>query len=262
MVLLFRPEAGGYHAGKGWTGEKKDIPEVLVEKGLPEEAYDDDQRAIGTWQSLGDHSTRVIQELKTLLDIFPQLEQAFLDALLTAARWHDAGKAHPVCQRAMLGEPPEKDSSIIWAKTARSTVRYERRGFRHELASALAMLNRGLPDLAAYLAAAHHGKVRLSIRSLPMERSPREADRRFARGIWEGDELPSTELGGAEMLTPTTLDLSYMELGEGPQGPSWLARTLALRDASDIGPFRLAFLESLLRVADWRASRLEEAKNA
>ena len=47
-----------------------------------------------------------------------------------------------------------------------------RRHFRHELGSALAVLEHadGLDgryrDLAAYLAAAHHGKIRLGIRSL------------------------------------------------------------------------------------------------
>jgi hypothetical protein len=37
-------------------------------------------------------------------------------------------------------------------------------------------------------------------------------------------------------------------------GPSWLARTIALRDR--LGPFHLAFLETLLRAADARASAL------
>jgi hypothetical protein len=78
--------------------------------------------------------------------------------------------------------------------------RYDRKHFRHELASALAILHpqSGLRDdqldLIAYLAAAHHGKVRLSIRSLPEEKRPSDA-RRFARGIWDGDLLPPVELG-------------------------------------------------------------------
>lgn len=48
-----------------------------------------------------------------------------------------------------------------------------------------------------------------------------------------------------------TLDLSLMRLGAG----SWLERMLTLRDDTDtLGPFRLAFLEALLRAADIRAS--------
>ena len=69
-----------------------------------------------------------------------------------------------------------------------------------------------------------------------------------------GDLLPATDLGGNVKLPQTAIDLSFMELGDGPHGESWLARMLALRDAPDLGPFRLAFLEAMLRVADWRAS--------
>jgi len=51
-----------------------------------------------------------------------------------------------------------------------------------------------------------------------------------------------------------------MVMGQRPQGPSWLARTLSLRDSPEIGPFRLAFLEALLRVADWQASQKRKPK--
>jgi CRISPR-associated endonuclease/helicase Cas3 len=47
-----------------------------------------------------------------------------------------------------------------------------------------------------------------------------------------------------------------MELGEGAQGPSWTARTQALLATQ--GPFRLAWLEALVRIADWRATRQEQ----
>ncbi len=44
-----------------------------------------------------------------------------------------------------------------------------------------------------------------------------------------------------------------MQLGDSDTSePSWLARTLALRDT--YGPFRLAFLETLVRIADWRGT--------
>ena len=112
----------------------------------------------------------------------------------------------------------------------------------------------GQADLVAYLAAAHHGKVRLSIRSLPHEKRPDNPDARFARGVWDGDLIQQADLGGGVMVPATPIDLSFMDLGEGPRGASWLARMLALRDREDLGPFRLAFLEALVRVADWRAS--------
>jgi hypothetical protein len=48
-------------------------------------------------------------------------------------------------------------------------------------------------------------------------------------------------------------ETQLMGMGEGAHGPSWLARTVAIRDR--LGPFRLAYLETLLRAADARASQ-------
>lgn len=47
-----------------------------------------------------------------------------------------------------------------------------------------------------------------------------------------------------------------MALGDGAAGPSWVARTQRL--LAQHGPFRLAWLEALVRIADWRASRAEQ----
>jgi len=177
---------------------------------------------------------------------------------------------------------------------------YRRKHFRHELASAIGVLHpdaletadadRALleyfkrarlvaedvdpgkwpaaRDLIAYLIVAHHGKVRLSIRSFPNETKPTDEDgrpqpqRRFARGIWDGDVLPQTDLGGGVTAPEVRLFLEPIELGlcELPPfagQPSWLERMIRLRDT--LGPFHLAFLEALLRAADVRASATEAA---
>ena len=133
-------------------------------------------------------------------------------------------------------------------------ARHSRPHFRHELASALALLQGGASDLAVYLAACHHGKVRLSIRALPGEQRPAEAGRKFARGIWDGESLPAVDLGDGAREEEVVLDLEPMLLGAGEDGAhSWLERMIALRDR--LGVFRLAFLECLIRAADVRASK-------
>ena len=63
------------------------------------------------------------------------------------------------------------------------------------------------------------------------------------------------EIGNGESLPETTLHLDLMELGESEAGPSWLSRTLELRE--QFGPFQLAYLEALVRIADWHGSKQE-----
>ncbi len=62
------------------------------------------------------------------------------------------------------------------------------------------------------------------------------------------------------MMDETSIDLRLMELGggDGSGGGSWSERMLALRDDPCLGPFRIAFLETLLKAADERASGGEE----
>jgi hypothetical protein len=46
-----------------------------------------------------------------------------------------------------------------------------------------------------------------------------------------------------------------MQMGEQNGQPSWTSRTLSLRDASQLGLFRLAWLETLLRAVDAEGSQ-------
>lgn len=285
MVLLLKPEMGGYLDTIGWTGDSSDKPTArppLDTQCKLDGMEDDDlgQEPVSLSQHLNDVALAVAgirDELELPSDDIPW------GALSHAALWHDVGKAHPAFQLAMRDVPQLRDATPndLWAKSGgRGKPNYRmpdgtrRNGFRHELASALAWLvHRGAePDasLIAFLIAAHHGKVRGSIRSLPNETCPCDEKIKFARGVWEGDELPSVELGNGLTVPKTELDLGLMELGERvlncESKPSWLARVLQLRDELDgerpkYGPFRLCYLETLLRVADWRGSKAGEQRN-
>jgi CRISPR-associated endonuclease/helicase Cas3 len=197
---------------------------------------------------LAAHSREVLDKMS---EISSALKGLGLDAhsedLLTAALYHDWGKAHAVFQKTV-----NPDASAEPLAKSRRFGRHERKHFRHELASALALLQSDKSDLSAYLAAAHHGKVRLSIRALPDEDKPEKPNVRFARGVHDGDLLPATQLDGIT-TTPLTLDLELMLLGMSRRGAlSWIDRMLELRDS--LGVFRLAYLEALIIAADWRAS--------
>lgn len=281
LVLMLSAEAGGYRADLGFAADVRGRVEPLLsnERSSDEpEAYDGDprsllQRAI----PLARHLADVEAEARALCSA---LSAAEADVVAQAARWHDLGKAHEafdtMLRAAHRQGTDEELSPGFWAKAGRGPdrkpgrARYlvrdgereiERKHFRHELASMLAWLHaqRYADDqptnLVSYLIAAHHGKVRLSLRALPGESEPPDA-RLFARGVWDGDVLPELAFNDGEVLPATELKLDLMRLGEGRQGPSWITRTRRL--LNDLGPFRLAWFEALVRIADWRASRKEQ----
>jgi CRISPR-associated endonuclease/helicase Cas3 len=264
QLYLIERDSGGYSDKLGWTGETADIPTLISAEtpGIPEAADTDRPTFIGRQVDLTTHLSHVSEQACRLACSLSLAENQ-TELLTTAARWHDVGKAHPVFQDMLRHSDAALTADTLWAKSASTQGRYCRKGFRHELASALVWLqlvgcDRDHRDLIAYLIAAHHGRVRLSIRSWPNETEPPDPNVLFARGIWQGDEIPGVNLGDGATAPPVTLDMSIMRLGDGTQGESWLARMLRLRDDSEIGPFRLALYETLLRIADFRASAQEQ----
>lgn len=272
MTLLLRARDGGYDPELGFMADSKkavNVPPTAITP--PDESYNGDSRSIQTKPiGLPEHLNHVAEAAKRLCDNLGEDEAA----VVRAARWHDVGKSHPAFQAMLLANPggnigPER----LWAKSdAGGRAIYatcegepprftERRHFRHELASMLAWLethgDAADADLIAYLIAAHHGKVRMSLRALPGETEAPD-ERRYARGVWENDQLPGFEFDG-EQITATQLRLAIMELGDGAQGASWTARTQRL--LAEYGPFRLAWLEALVRIADWRGTRDEQQAN-
>jgi CRISPR-associated endonuclease/helicase Cas3 len=264
-TYLLDHRAGGYDTQLGWTGEiakkaEQSVPVIPPSRSNSPDAHRRDLLTrIGRPLSLEEHTGNVLRHMSSLTALSPSHDSP----LTTAVRWHDVGKALDDFQSMLRDASGQDAPTDILAKSGETggTMPENRRHFRHELASALAWLahHDGEPqaDLVAYLIAAHHGKVRLSIRSLPDEKGDeKDPERLFARGILDQDKLPPIP-GLTE--TETVLSLDLMRMGADEKGrPSWLARMIALRD--QIGPFHLAYLETLLRAADMRASA-EEANS-
>lgn len=254
QILMLDAKAGSYTEDTGWSPGTKGMVPVLTPATAPLESFSEDYLTETGCMTIAEHTDSVISEFRRIVS---ELGLQPDDAWIAALRWHDAGKAHPAFQERFQAEGAEVTTNIGKGPWLLPRESWSRKVFRHELASGLAALQNGEADLTAYLATAHHGKVRLSIRAMPDEPPPRIAEDgvvpRFARGVHEGDELPSVDLGGGVQMLRTRLSLAPMEIGGGGEGKSWLARMLQVM--KDMGPFRLAYLESLTRASDWRASR-------
>ncbi len=352
QVFLLDVSCGGYDGTRGWTGDPNDRDfEPLAVEPTPRNLADslgdnNDSEDIESlselpgWVKLSEHLVHVCAQMDAVgTELLPEADRKLAKL---AARWHDRGKAHECfeanlkpdfLQQAKAGQlagefaakaPDGRSKDGIDRDERRDAWRRDkpksgdendkrRPGFRHELASALgiletlrqaqpnhdafrwpegldnkdfrcearsgndtkagnplaeelAKLSRDDFDLLLYLVAAHHGKVRLSLRSSPADArtdvpTPCPSDKRQARGVRDGDRLPASgmpdEYGKIDEAPEVVLDLDPMELGLSCRyGPSWRERMQGLLDR--LGPFRLAYLEALLRVADWRASREEQ----
>lgn len=265
-LFLLPADFGCYTEEEGWSLDSEGKVHVFPSGAFAgNDSNEADEWAQGGWKDIATHTEEVRAVLAALCSSIG-IPEACRGDLLTAGRWHDAGKAHAAFQAKIRPDaladapvrPVAKAPKEAWVSgrvpIASSAGNGRRPHFRHELVSGLLALAHGKSDLAAYLAAAHHGKVRLSIRSLPNEIIPGK-DVRFARGVWEGDIVPSVDLAGGETSPETAIDLGLMEVGRiRPGQPSWGERMAALRDSESVGPFRLGFLEALIKVADERAS--------
>ncbi|MGH9799886.1 MAG: HD domain-containing protein, partial [Blastocatellia bacterium] len=273
LTLLLDASAGGYSKELGWCKEGKESKEpvtaVSLNKNKANEAndsFDADQLTFQptSWkkynQTLAAHSREAKAAAEKILVSLGGLSLGQWRAeVIDATHHHDWGKAHEIFQETLHRGQADSLADTLLAKSdknlssAKGKRGHERKHFRHELASALALLQTGASDLMIYLAACHHGKVRLSIRAMPGETKPETEEPRFARGIWQDDLLPLVDLGDGVVKAEIKLDLEPMLLGlSGDGARSWLERMIALRD--ELGVFRLAFLECLIRAADVRAS--------
>lgn len=262
---------GGYDSEVGWNPRSGHVSVIAVPTSQSDgvSSPDDDVRVGDEPASLGDawyplsrHLADVERECSALLETFDPggLSDEMCRAAAIAGRLHDIGKASSWWQDAALATADEEQLENLkargpFAKTGgHKPLRFDRRFFRHELASALALMNEGGVslndhheiDLVIYLVASHHGRVRLSIRR-PPEESSLGGEVTSTLGVAPGDMLPEVDIG--ELTVPS----SNLRIPTGSD--RYERRALALRDRPGLGPFRLAFLEMVVRCADWRASR-------
>lgn len=254
-ALLVDLSVGGYEPRLGFTGDPKHRPEPALDRSRLATADADGRDPMsfgyGDYVGLRQHAedaAAAMAELARAVD-------APVELLVRAARWHDRGKAHPYFQQlltAALAPDDPRTTGGPWAKSdgRQGKVADRRPAFRHELASALGWLAQGGDDLTAYLVAAHHGKLRLRLRSRPQERPIGGA--MPVLGVLPGDQLPETDLGAGDRAVGCSLDTSLAAVGA--EGGAWADRTLGLLE--EHGPFVLAWWETLVRLADWRASAL------
>ena len=338
QTILVDSCVGGYNVETGWDpGSTSEVAPLdqqgrSFSDGYSADAAEEDESLSVIedetgWQTIATHGLQVGSEVQVMSNLLSP-DQSIAGLLHLAGRWHDVGKAHPAFQGSIdTKDCPERHDIAKAPRNAwlprkelyRIDEKDQRRGFRHELASALGLfsiLERHYPqhaallgpweqwfdtidkgschetsddtspapsntqfatqpteiereilalsaddfDLLAYLICSHHGKIRMTWHSSPADQS--NSSLRFRiRGVQQDDELPSITLFGVDgrttgQLPAARLNLSPSEMGISRRtGRSWTERVLRLLER--LGPFRLAWLEALLRAADQRASMQE-----
>ncbi|MFF2815023.1 CRISPR-associated endonuclease Cas3'' [Kitasatospora cineracea] len=251
-LLLLDAARGGHLPGTGWTpGSRTPVPSLFTGRTPP-------ATACAAWVSLEQHLRETEEEARALTAALPGLTGPQREAVALAARLHDLGKCHHVFQDKLRdggGDPPE--GLLAKSKAPWSNGTSSRPFFRHELVTALLLLAGDHwhppgadPSLVAYLAAAHHGHVRVTVRP-----EPGEAAALF--GVRPGDRTPPFALATGERFP--ALDLAPADPFR-PDG-RWPRLVAALLADPGLGPFRLAHLEALVRTADWRSSARHDGPN-
>lgn len=157
MELLVRSAEGGYRPDRGFDPKSRAPVDPVTEAGTSPALdllarFDDTAAGVDAdnlskteaFKTIATHGRETCEAVHDLAASLA-LPSDLTHVLDLAARWHDTGKAHPVFQDAIQAEARRDrfgdDGPRDLAKAPRGAWhRYAKRGFRHELASGLALL--------------------------------------------------------------------------------------------------------------------------
>jgi CRISPR-associated endonuclease/helicase Cas3 len=240
QIVLLPQSIGGYDGKLGFTGNNSDLPPILPVQVMGKSKH----KLYGKtdFMTLKQHSIDARSELLHIAKMLKHLDLGeFWDLVADCAQWHDLGKAHSQFQNAI------NNRTEIWAK-APSMSRYQRRGFRHELASAIGACINGKSFLFVYIVAAHHGKVRVHLDNFYWLK-----DEKGLRGLIEGDRVPACFLGDDDTDQVDEFAIELPDVGD------W--KCAVDNEIDRLGVFKLSYLEMLVRIADRRASAFREIQS-
>lgn len=160
-IVCVASDRGGYSVSRGFDPDSSEpvpelrqqtIDEAVKEANTSDNQQDNEQMSFNYWKTIAFHCHEVEQ---LVLEIARKLDfgDEYRRILAQAAKWHDVGKAHPAFQSMIReGESLTRFPGTLLAKSGRKHLtrphyfadedrRDERVGFRHELASALALFS-------------------------------------------------------------------------------------------------------------------------
>ncbi len=159
-IVCVASDRGGYRLDRGFDPESKEkvaevkldpVPEAVREINEADGRQDSDRLSFNGWKTIAFHCRETAETMESICGAIG-LNDALTRILVLAARWHDVGKSHPAFQNMLRRRRADVEafSEQLLAKSddavrqrpkyfADDAERDERVGFRHELASALAL---------------------------------------------------------------------------------------------------------------------------